>query len=180
MKSSFLRQRLLAFEETIGVVLVVLVFVAIGLQVITRFIFRDPIFWTEEAARYLFVWMVVMGSAECVRMRSHITMDVFVLMLPARAQRGLAVVLNLAVFAALMTLSWYGYFGMLRANRVVSVTLGVSEAFLYGALPVGAALMAFRMIFVIFEDARFVITGKDSENPSDEGEPLTDTIERSL
>ena len=82
-------------------------------------------------------------------------MDVFVLMLPDRLRILLRTLLNMVVVAALLMLVWYGYFGMLRANRVVSVTLGVSEAFLYGALPVGAALMAFRMVIVIIENIRF-------------------------
>ena len=167
MKSSFLYQRLLRFEETIGIVLSIFVFGAIALQVITRFVFHAPLFWTEEAARYLFVWMVAMGAAECVRSRSHISMDVFVLMLPDRLRIILRTLLNMVVVAALLMLVWYGYFGMLRANRVVSVTLGVSEAFLYGALPVGAALMAFRMVIVIIENIRFLITGQSSPDNKD-------------
>ena len=162
MKSSFLFQRLLRFEETIGIALSILVFGAIALQVVTRFVFQAPLFWTEEAARYLFVWMVAMGAAECVRGRSHISMDVFVLMLPDRLRVAVRTFLNIIVVAALLMLVWYGYFGMLRAHRVVSVTLGVSEAFLYGALPVGAALMALRMVIVILENVRFLLTGKTS------------------
>nr|WP_321463000.1 TRAP transporter small permease [uncultured Cohaesibacter sp.] len=179
MKSSFLYQRLLRFEETVGILLSVLVFGAIALQVITRFVFRAPLFWTEEAARYLFVWMVAMGSAECVRSRSHISMDVFVLMLPDRLRIMLRTALNMIVVVALLMLVWYGYFGMLRANRVVSVTLGVSEAFLYGALPVGAALMALRMIIVIIENIRFLITGQISLENRDTVQ-VQDSRERSL
>lgn len=152
MQSSPFLRNLARFEETIGAVLLVLVFGSIALQIITRFIFRDPLFWTEEAARYLFVWLVAIGSAECIRSRSHITMDVFTLLLSPRLRLVLAILLNATVMAALLILCWYGYFGMLRAHRVMSVAVGVQESFLYGALPVGAALMALRTAAVIITD----------------------------
>ena len=146
------------FEESIGAILLVLVFGSIALQIVTRFIFRDPLFWTEEAARYLFVWLVAIGSAECVRNRSHIAMDVFTTLLPPRPRLILSIVLNTAIVAALLFLCWYGFFGTLRAHRVMSVAVGVQESLLYGALPVGAALLAIRMVAVIIGDVIVLTT----------------------
>jgi len=136
-------------EETLAVILLVLVFASIALQVVTRFILRDPLFWTEEAARYLFVWLVGFGSAELIRARAHIAMDAFSAMLPDTLRRPLNILLNLLVLAALVILLWYGWSGALRANRVMSVALGVPESALYAALPVSAALMALRCLQVI-------------------------------
>ena len=139
-------------EETVSVLLLALVFLAIALQVVTRFVFSNPPFWTEEAARYLFVWLVAIGAAEAVRARSHIAMDIFALQLPIRPRMILAILLNTTIIACLLLLVWYGFFGMLRAHRVMSVAIGVPESWLYGALPVGAALMALRMLFVVAQD----------------------------
>ncbi|MNL60975.1 Tripartite ATP-independent periplasmic transporter, DctQ component [compost metagenome] len=85
-------------------------------------------------------------------------MDVFALLLPLRPRLVLAILLNAMIVAALLMLCWYGYFGMLRAHRVMSVAVGVQESFLYGALPVGAALMALRMIAVIVGDVIVLVT----------------------
>ena len=158
MQSSPFMRGLARFEESIGAVLLVLVFGSIALQIVTRFILRDPLFWTEEAARYLFVWLVVIGSAECIRSRSHITMDVFAQLLPPRPRLALSILLNAAVLAALLILCWYGFFGMLRAHRVMSVAVGLPESFLYGALPVGGALMALRMAIVVVGDAALLLS----------------------
>ena len=160
------------FEETIGAILLVLVFGSIALQIVTRFIFHDPLFWTEEAARYLFVWLVAIGAAECVRNRSHIAMDVFTTLLPPRPRLILAILLNTLIIAALLILCWYGFFGMLRAHRVMSVAVGVQESFLYGALPVGAALMAIRMVAVVIGDV-IVLTAAD-KIPDDDLPPANE------
>ncbi|WKL25039.1 TRAP transporter small permease (plasmid) [Sinorhizobium meliloti] len=73
-------------EETLAAILLVFAFVVIALQIVTRFVFHDPMFWTEEAARYAFVWLVALGAAEGVTSRTHITMDIVPRMLPERAQ----------------------------------------------------------------------------------------------
>lgn len=161
-------------EESVAAVLLALVFLSIALQVITRFILRDPLFWTEEAARYLFVWLVAIGSAEVIRARSHIAMDVFVLMLPTRSRLFVGILLNSVIVFCLGLLAWYGFFGMLRAHRVMSVAVGVPESLLYGALPVGAVLMALRMLFVIAQDVSLL------RHPERAGVAGHDTSERYL
>lgn len=139
-------------EETVSVLLLALLFLSIALQVVTRFVFSNPPFWTEEAARYLFVWLVAIGAAEAVRARSHIAMDIFTLLLPVRPRIILGILLNTVIIACLLLLVWYGLFGTLRAHRVMSVAIGVPESWLYGALPVGAALMALRMLLTVAQD----------------------------
>ncbi|WP_275565976.1 TRAP transporter small permease [Psychromarinibacter sediminicola] len=140
--------------------LLALVFLSIALQIITRFVLRDPLFWTEEAARYLYVWMVAIGSADVVRSRSHITMDVFYMLLPVRLRLALQLVFHVAIFGCLAVLAWYGTLGTMRAHSVMSVALRVPESLLYGALPVGAVLMALRVAFIFTQDVVALIRGE--------------------
>lgn len=139
-------------EETLGAALLCLIFLSIALQVVARLLFASPPFWTEELARYLFVWLVCIGSAEVVRARAHITMDILAMIFGGRLWTLLQVGLNAMILAVLAVLVWYGTLGAIRAMRVDSIALGVPEAFMFGALPVGAALMALRMIAVISSD----------------------------
>jgi len=139
-------------EESLGVMLLCLIFLSIALQVVARLLFSSPPFWTEELARYLFVWVVCIGSAEVVRARGHITMDILAMLLGARVWSALQILLNTMITTVLIVLVWYGTLGALRAARVDSIALGVPEAFLFGALPAGAALMALRMVLVIGSD----------------------------
>lgn len=150
-------------EETLGAALLCLIFLSIALQVVARLLFAAPPFWTEELARYLFVWVVCIGSAEVVRARGHITMDILALVFGGRLWTMLHIVLNTLVLAILAVLVWYGTLGAIRASRVDSIALGVPEAFLFAALPVGAALMALRMIAVIASDILGLARGPASD-----------------
>ncbi|WP_309082799.1 TRAP transporter small permease [Chelativorans sp.] len=159
-------------EETLSATLLVFAFGVIALQIITRFVFRDPLFWTEEAARYAFVWIVALGAAEGVSSRTHITMDIVPLLLPVRIRLMLRIVLDLLIFAALLILAYYGTFGAMRAHKVMSVAIGVPESWLYGALPVFAVLAAIRVLLAMARDVRALRGGR--------AEPLDLASERYL
>jgi TRAP-type C4-dicarboxylate transport system permease small subunit len=139
-------------EEVVASALLVLTFGIVALQIVTRFVFRDPLFWTEEAARYAFVWIVALGASAAVTSRTHITMDIVPMMLPPRTR-----------LAALMLLAWYGFFGALRANNVMSIAIGVPESWLYGALPVFAVLAGLRTALAIAQDVMVLAHGDDRE-----------------
>jgi len=152
MSATFIPGWLRRIEETLGTLLLMLIFGTVALQVVGRFVFDAPPFWTEELARYLFVWLVCIGSAEVARTRDHITMDIFALMLPPKLGKILQIIINAVVASTLVILVWYGTFGAMRAGRVDSIALGVPESLLYGALPVGAAFMTFRLVAALFFD----------------------------
>ena len=46
--------------------------VLMSFQILFRFFFNAPLTWTEEVDRYLFVWVVYLGSAVAVAMNAHI------------------------------------------------------------------------------------------------------------
>ena len=48
------------------------------LQVIFRYFFNHPLFWSEELSRYCFVWIVFVGAAIAVKHGAHIGVDYFV------------------------------------------------------------------------------------------------------
>ena len=74
----------------------------VAFQVLTRYVFQHPAAWPEEAARYLFVWVALLGAALGVDRGVHFSLDLLTSRLPAGAARRLAVGLDLlcAVFAA--------------------------------------------------------------------------------
>jgi TRAP-type C4-dicarboxylate transport system permease small subunit len=167
--ASLSRFRALAHvEEGLAAALLVFVFVILGLQIVTRFVLRDPLFWTEEAARYAFVWIVALGAAQCVTSRSHIAMDIVPSMLPERARLVLRLVLDIMVLIALVALVYYGAFGTMRAHRVMSVAIGVPESWLYGALPVCGMFMTVRLVAVMASNFRLLRGGAGKIPPAED------------
>ena len=86
----------LRFEENLAALCLGGLLVTLFLQVFTRFITRDPLSWTEEAARYLYVYVVFLGSSAAVSDRTHVAIDFLVLRLPRWARLAVALLVNLA------------------------------------------------------------------------------------
>ena len=65
------------FEETILVYSYLLVVPLLFVQVVSRYVFNHSLSWSEELARYIFIWQVWLGSSYCVKENRHIRIDIF-------------------------------------------------------------------------------------------------------
>ncbi|MGN1413125.1 MAG: TRAP transporter small permease [Anaerovoracaceae bacterium] len=62
----------------------ILLFTAVTLVVVLQIIFRLTgvnLTWTEEVARYLFVWLIYFGAIKAVREEKHLKVDIVALFL---------------------------------------------------------------------------------------------------
>jgi TRAP-type transport system small permease protein len=82
--------------------------VPVTLQMISRFTQLIPAWiWTEEMARFLFIWMVMLGAMIGVRDGSHFDVDVWPELKP-RANALLRVVSGCFVLIFALVFVWYG------------------------------------------------------------------------
>ena len=63
------------FEEYLLVLLMVAEVIIVFAQVITRFILKSPLAWSEEIARYMFIWLVWIGAAYATKENKNIKID---------------------------------------------------------------------------------------------------------
>lgn len=68
-------------------------------QVIMRYVFSRPLTWSEEAARFIFVYVSFIGISYAYRQKGHIRMEVVVNLFPQAVRRGLEVLINLGTIA---------------------------------------------------------------------------------
>lgn len=74
-RATFLYSR---FLDVLVVLTVVILIVPVTLQIFARFTEVIPRYiWTEEAARFLLVWMIMLGAMIGVREGSHFIVDLF-------------------------------------------------------------------------------------------------------
>ena len=71
--------------------------ISILLQVFFRYVMNAPLYWSEEIARYAFVWLVFIGAAIASKRGSHIGVDYVVMHLPEVPKNVLAILVNLLV-----------------------------------------------------------------------------------
>lgn len=62
-------------------------FALVVVQVVTRYVFGTPPFFTEEVARYFMIWMTLLATACAVHDRSHINIEFLPQVLAAYSPR---------------------------------------------------------------------------------------------
>lgn len=87
---------------------VAILIVPVTLQIVSRYTALIPSYiWTEEMARFLFIWMVMIGAMIGVRESSHFEVDVW----PTLSRRGEAavrIVARLGTLALALVFVWAG------------------------------------------------------------------------
>ena len=122
-----------------------LMIVPVTLQIVSRYTGLIPRYiWTEEAARFCFIWIIMIGAMIAVREGTHFEVDV----LPTpKTPRGeavsrLIVSLIMLVFALVFVAYGYGYaaFGYTQTSELT----GINLVFIHGAyLMAGLTWVAF-------------------------------------
>ena len=107
-------------------------------QVFLRYFLGDPTTWSDELARYLFVWCAFLGWVIAARRRSHLA----IASLPQRASPRVRAVLELAAAAAAFAfaaiLVFYGTRIALRNFDVGTTALFFTMGVVYAIVPFAA------------------------------------------
>jgi tripartite ATP-independent transporter DctM subunit len=109
--------------------------------VISRYIFRHPIIWTDELASTLFLWLAMLGSAVALHRAEHMRMTAVVGMLLPPARLALEVVATVAALTFLLLILPSAYEFATDEIAVTTPAMQISDAWRAAALPVGFAIM---------------------------------------
>ncbi|CAK3876075.1 C4-dicarboxylate transporter, DctQ subunit [Vibrio crassostreae] len=135
------------FENTIAVILLVIMTAAIFLQVVSR-TFDYSIAWTEELARYCFIWLVYIGISFAVAKKSHIKIEAIGMLIDEKEKKYLSLFSDF-VFLAFSVVILFKSTQMVANLYYLGQTspaLGLPMWIVYLAGPVGFALTSIRLI----------------------------------
>lgn len=142
------------FEEFLSVLFMGALLVTLFLQIFTRFVLNNPLVWTEEISRVLFIYSALLGMSTAVKQRAHISIDFFVDMLPGKIRKWLKLSLDVVVVLTLAYIVLLGYQMAVMQHRMFMVSLDVRMSVMYGILPVAAVLMLGRLVQRILNDLK--------------------------
>ncbi len=120
--------------------------------VFMRYIMNDPLQWVEEVLIAIFMWMIMLGAVSAMRVRGHVSIDAFVVMLPQGAQRWIQVFNDIVSIVVLCTLGWLGLELALGAGDKITSILGISYTYIDLAIPVGCFWMAIYVAVLLCRD----------------------------
>jgi TRAP-type C4-dicarboxylate transport system permease small subunit len=118
------------------------IFLCVLAQVVFRYAFNSPLTWSEELARYLFIWCAFLGWIVASRRHSHLAMTFVVERLPRGSQLTLAVLVQLATLLFAWLLGSRGLILVRNNWDVENVAVPFNLGIVYLIEPIAAALIA--------------------------------------
>jgi len=122
--------------DWIAILFFTVIFVVALSQIAMRWIFKDPIVWSEELIRLMYVWICFVGWTLASRYRTYIRITFIINALPPIPKKLLATVncLLIIIFSVLMV--YYGIRMTIIGSRGGAVTLPINFALVYVIAPV--------------------------------------------
>lgn len=135
-------------EEMLTVLLLSLMSLLICAQVFMRYVMDSSLAWSEELARYCFIWATYLGVSYAVKRNAHICVEAAITRLPARLKACFVVLSHLLfiVFAALVVKEGYALTLKIFKFGQTSSSLGLPMGVIYLAPTVGFGLVILRLV----------------------------------
>jgi TRAP-type C4-dicarboxylate transport system permease small subunit len=112
-------------------------------EVLSRYLGVGEMAWSDEAARFLFIWMALLGAALGVKDGSHFSINFLTDVMPLRLRAGVLLcgaVLTSFVYGVMIV---EGMWLVSLNSDQMSPALGVSMSVPYFVVPLSGALMLF-------------------------------------
>jgi TRAP-type C4-dicarboxylate transport system permease small subunit len=142
------------------------------IEVLRREIFSYSSIWGEEIVRYSFIYLAWIGAAAAIRERGHIRIDVIMEYVGPRTKAVLYIFGDIVMFAVAVVAFYWSLETVIVSAKFGSVTHGlrVSQVWFLAAVPIGFALIMFRLIQSFLRDISDLRNGR----PVFEGSQLFD------
>jgi TRAP-type C4-dicarboxylate transport system permease small subunit len=151
---SVLIRRLTQLVEWTLIALSALIFVVVFLQVLFRYLLRQPLFWSEELPRYLLIWMSFLAAALAQKHDAHINITLCLAPFSTRARQVLKILTDAVILVFFWVLIYSGSLVTSITAHHRSTALQLPMGLVYAALPVGAILMSVYLLLQIADGVR--------------------------
>ena len=129
-------------EEFFMIPLIFAMSIIIFIQVVCRYVFQNSLTWSEEMARYMFVWLVYFSVSYTARREKHIRIDAAINIYPKKARPYIEILSEVIVLCfAIFIAAWSGQ---------MSPAMRIPMQFVYAAPMIGMGLTAIRQLQCIY------------------------------
>jgi TRAP-type C4-dicarboxylate transport system permease small subunit len=147
-------------EEIVSSVFFTIMCISVALGVFARF-FELSLVWTDELARYTFIWSVLLGTVVVFKHKTHIMIDALSNLLPKAFNTIIQIVVRLGMLYLFFILLKYGWELTIQTWGVPTTSLEIPTGFVYLAVPLSSFLL---MTYTLIE--LYQIIFKKISNPT--------------
>jgi len=141
--------------KNVLIVLMVALVASVSWQVISRYVFSSPSSWTEEVARFLMIWIGLLGAAYAFRTRVHLGLDLLPKKLTGQSAKILKLFTLVVIVLFSVTVLIVGGGNLVALTwelKQYSAVLGLPIAFVYSVIPTAGLLICLYAIVASKDD----------------------------
>lgn len=135
-------------------VLLVLITVIITIQVFYRHVLKDSLTWSEETARYIFIWLIMLGSSIGVKEGGHIAITIIKDKLKGRKKLVLDIIINLMIAFFALVLLVAGIRISLSVTGQLSPGIRLSMFWVYISVPISGFIILIHTLNDVFNSIK--------------------------
>nr|WP_312884230.1 TRAP transporter small permease [Clostridium psychrophilum] len=138
-------------EIAICVVLISLMTILVFVQVIMRYVMGNSLVWSEELARYLFIWLIYIGISYGAKIMKHIKIDASLKLFPLKI-RPVTVIVGDTLFLVFSLFITFSAFLVVQKEITLGQTSPAMQLpmwIIYAAPMIGFALTSIRQVQTI-------------------------------
>ncbi len=140
--------------------LMALLIVPVVLQVLSRFTSLIPRYiWTEEVARFCFIWIIMLGSMIAVRDDTHFDLEVLPVPKTAHGRALARLIRHAMMLLVALTFVWFGYEFALFGFDQESELSGLNMLAIHIAWPLAGVVYTIFLAEKIVQDLRLYRDG---------------------
>ncbi|MBS6728173.1 MAG: TRAP transporter small permease [Lachnospiraceae bacterium oral taxon 082] len=153
------------FMSYLGLVCLGGFIISVLIQVISRTFLPKTPSWTEELARYLFIYMVAFGSSVAVHKKEFVAVDLIIDFLPKIIRKLIELVINivLLLFVTFVLLKSVLGFAILE-YRMVSTAMQVPMQYIYFSMIILFGLLILSFVMEILYQVKEILSSKGGKD----------------
>ncbi len=135
-------------EEFFIIPLMFIMSIVIGFQVIMRYVFQNSLVWSEELARYMFIWLIYFAVSYTARREKHIRIDAAINLYPKKIRPYIEILSELIVlaFSIFIAVTAVTVFNKITWSGQLSPAIRIPMQYVYAAPLIGFVLTAIRQM----------------------------------
>jgi len=154
--------------EILGTASLAIMTVLVVYQVITRYVFNRPSGFSEITAQYLFVWMIMFGSAYVYGSKEHLTIDILKDKFSPLVYMIVEIFTNICLFVFIYVICVSGGWKYTLGQKIqIDPTIHISMAVLYFSVPFTGVITLFYAVYnsiqAVFNYKNHIRTLSDAE-----------------
>ena len=142
------------------VVLMTIMVMAVLWQVFSRYVMQSPSSITEELARYLLIWIGILGAAYAAGQQQHLSINLLEEKLEKNKKKKLKIFINLLIIFFGITVLIVGGSNLVYVNYILgqsSAALEIPLFVVYLVVPLSGALIIFYKVNEIMNPEKYLV-----------------------